>query len=114
MSKCTRCGSKSHSKGQKCPAIKAECFGCNKIGHYQQMCFKTAKANCNALKCEDSDSDKQDIDDKIFLGTLIAEQCTVNCVDPSQVDTLSMQKSNKACFDTLTLMLKRLFKLMRH
>ena len=41
--KCTRCGNKSHSKGQKCPAIKAQCFGCKKTGHYRQMCFKTAK-----------------------------------------------------------------------
>ena len=43
MSKCTRCGNKSHSSAQKCPAIKAQCFGCKKIGHYQHMCFKTVK-----------------------------------------------------------------------
>ena len=70
MLKSIRCVYKSHSKAQKCPAIKAKCFGCKKIVHYKHMCFKTVMANCNSLECEDSDSDNQDIDDRIFLGTL--------------------------------------------
>ena len=88
------------SKAQKCPAIKAQCFGCKKIGYYQHMCFKTVKTNCNLLECEDGDSNNQDIDDKIFLGTLIAEQCPDNCVDLNQVDTLSTQKNNKVLIQT--------------
>jgi hypothetical protein len=43
-------------------------------GHYQHMCFKTTKANLNPLECEASNSDKADIDNEFFLGTLIIEQ----------------------------------------
>ena len=59
------------------------------------ICFKTIKVNCNSLEREDSDSDEQDIDDNIFLGTLTAEQCPDNCIDPNQVGTLSTQENNK-------------------
>ena len=43
MSKCTRCGNKSHSKAQKCPAIKAQCFGCKKIGKQRKLNSPTVK-----------------------------------------------------------------------
>ena len=52
------------------------------------------------LECEDSDSDNQDTDNKIFLGTLIVEQCPDNCVDLNQVNTLSTQKNNKVLIQT--------------
>ena len=64
------------------------------------MCFKTVKVNCISLKREDSDSDEQDIDDNIFLGTLIAEQCPDNCIDPNQVGTLSTRDNNKVLIQT--------------
>ncbi len=98
-STCNRCGNTAHNKGQKCPAIKAQCFGCKRTGHYQHMCFRTKKASCNSLQCESSDSEEPDIDDKIFLGTLIAEQYPDTCVDLNQVDALSTQQSNKVLIE---------------
>ena len=40
---CTRCGNTAHNKDEKCPAIKEQCSGCKKTGHYHNMCFKAIK-----------------------------------------------------------------------
>ena len=36
--KCTRCGYETHRRRQDCPALKAECNKCKKIGHYAVQC----------------------------------------------------------------------------
>lgn len=35
--RCPRCGVMEH-RNQTCPAERAPCFGCNKIGHFRHMC----------------------------------------------------------------------------
>ena len=98
---CTRCGKVAHIKGQQCPAVKAQCFGCKKTGHYQHMCFSTNKANCDTLQCKDSDfqSHESGFDENIFLGTLIAEQHHDTCDDQIKIDNLNVQQSNKVLIE---------------
>ena len=97
---CTRCGNTAHNKDQKCPAIKAQCFGCKKTGHYQNMCFKAIKTNCNSLERDDSSSNEPDIDEKIFLGTLLAEQCPNIGANPNQINSLSTERRKKVLIET--------------
>ncbi|CAB3996122.1 Retrovirus-related Pol poly from transposon [Paramuricea clavata] len=97
---CTRCGNTTHNKDQKCPAIKAQCFGCKKTGHYQNMCFKAIKTNCNSLERDDSYSNEPDIDEKIFLGTLLAEQCPNIGANPNQINSLSTEQRKKVLIET--------------
>ncbi|CAB4039010.1 Hypothetical predicted protein, partial [Paramuricea clavata] len=97
---CTRCGNTTHNKDQKCPAIKAQCFGCKKTGHYQNMCFKAIKTNCNSLERDDSNSNEPDIDEKIFLGTLLAEQCPNIGANPNQINSLSTEQRKKVLIET--------------
>lgn len=96
---CNRCGKAAHNKDKKCPAIKAQCFGCKKIGHYQKVCFKTTKTNCNSLEHESGNSNKVDIDDKIFLGTLVAEQCLKIGAKPN-LNSLSTEQRKKVLIET--------------
>uniref|UniRef100_A0A8D8T2G4 Peptidase A2 domain-containing protein n=1 Tax=Cacopsylla melanoneura TaxID=428564 RepID=A0A8D8T2G4_9HEMI len=51
-SACGKCGLQFHTN-KKCPAAKAKCHGCSKIGHYSKMCrFKhnvsTVQENCES------------------------------------------------------------------
>jgi len=62
------------------------------------MCFKTAKRNVNSLGGEPNyDSDESDINDRVFLGTLIAEHCPDANIDSNQITCINTQQdSNKA------------------
>ena len=35
---CYRCRDSCHAKGQQCPASGAECYNCNKRGHFSKVC----------------------------------------------------------------------------
>ena len=37
--KCTKCGKERHKRIEDCPAAKAECNKCSKVGHYAAVCF---------------------------------------------------------------------------
>ena len=65
--KCGRCGNAPHKKGQKCPAIDSECYGCHNIGHFQHMCYSTKKKSVRTL------DDNDNYDERVFLGTLVTE-----------------------------------------
>ena len=36
---CTRCGWERHAPGVRCPASKAICHKCNRVGHFSAKCF---------------------------------------------------------------------------
>lgn len=36
--KCGRCGKKQHNKERECPAVKATCHNCHKMGHWARVC----------------------------------------------------------------------------
>ncbi|KII70028.1 hypothetical protein RF11_01333 [Thelohanellus kitauei] len=38
---CLRCGGEKHTNTYSCPALKAECFKCKKIGHYGRVCIRS-------------------------------------------------------------------------
>ena len=38
---CYRCRDSCHVKGQQCPASGAECYNCNKRGHFSKVCKST-------------------------------------------------------------------------
>ena len=52
-SKCTRCGHDKHVPGDKCPAMNATCYKCNRKGHFGARCFsKTQAAATNEMNMD--------------------------------------------------------------
>lgn len=52
--KCYGCGSNTHHSRPNCPAFKANCHKCGKVGHFSKCCKSTAK-NVNTI---DSDTEE--------------------------------------------------------
>ncbi|KII72292.1 hypothetical protein RF11_14182 [Thelohanellus kitauei] len=64
---CLRCGQEGfHQKYEDCPALKAKCNACGKIGHYAKMCL--SKGNSNRLKYSDKFSKYYSL--RLWLNTL--------------------------------------------
>ena len=72
-SKCGRCGAfKAHPR-KLCPAIRAKCLKCRKIGHFANMCGSKV---VHTLKKEDLDKSSSEVDCYPFLGELTVSEVT--------------------------------------
>ena len=69
-----QCGDTQHTKGQQCPAIRVECFNCNKRGHFSKVCKSKTRSDVMTLRKEQPDDITSECSsyDKVFLGTLEA------------------------------------------
>ena len=59
-----RCGKQGHQQGQRCPAKKAKCKECHKIGHFHKVCQSKKRATQRAqLVQAPQDDDDTHIDE---------------------------------------------------
>ena len=88
---CTRCGWERHAPGVRCPASKAICHKCNRVGHFSAKCFSKGAA-MNDVDGLDELSQGMD---SAYLSTLTTKQkrawfCNIqigNWSLPFKVDT---------------------------
>ena len=94
---CYRCGDNFHAKGQQCPATGAECYDCNKRGHFGKVCKSKTKKDAMTLQTDHSDGATSECPsyDRVFLGTLEAEQSApLNCSPSSPMTPGIEQRKN--------------------
>ena len=91
---CYRCGDSFHAKGQQCPASGAECYNCNKRGHFSKVCKSKTKKDVMTLQKDRPDGATSECPsyDRVFLGTLEAEQSAPLNYSPRTPTTASIEQ----------------------
>ena len=91
LKQCYRCGDSFHAKGQQCPASGAECYNCNKRGHFSKVC--TSKTKNDVMKDQPNGATSECPSyDRVFLGTLEAEQNASLNSSPSTPTTAGIEQ----------------------
>ncbi|KII68775.1 hypothetical protein RF11_12050 [Thelohanellus kitauei] len=96
---CLRCGQEGfHQKYEDCPALKAKCNACGKIGHYAKMCL--SKGNSNRLKYSDKFSKYYSL--RLWLNTLRQETKPIRIkvnINGNSTTMLCDTGANISCID---------------
>ena len=81
---CRRCGRPWHKPQEECPARKARCLACKKIGHFRRMCHATV----HTVEVDDGSEGlvyyEQDVDDSLHN----IEMLHIRNVKENKVDTV--------------------------
>ncbi|KAI5734317.1 hypothetical protein M8J77_005035 [Diaphorina citri] len=79
---CTRCGLQFHPV-KVCPAAKAKCYKCAKIGHYGKMCFFKQRNVAMLAEEDKEDADYTQLLDQgshYFIGSILEEKASYSLV----------------------------------
>jgi len=78
---CGRCGGPKHTRAQ-CPAIKAECHVCKRIGHYGKKCRNKNLHEFQRHEFQQHERPPDQHDEALFMGILRCDAiCDIDCVD---------------------------------